>query len=181
MQESESRQHRNQYSAANCGKLTSVVIASSDGKVDTGVDRSVDGLVKESGLATTKRHVGSRALEALSLALLRNRDLLRVGSGGVFDTLDDIRHGARAVGAQDLDGLDVSLLGHTVLLASDCAGAVSAVSVAILVLVTLRNGLAPLGAALEVDVVNVGASVDDIDINSLTTIGGVEVLVEGTE
>ena len=54
-------------------------------------------------------------------------------------------------------------------------------SVAILIGITLRDSLAPMRAALKVNVVNVGASVDDIDINALTTVVGVEVLVEGAE
>jgi hypothetical protein len=75
----------------------------------------------------------------------------------------------------------VGLLGHTVLLTSNGAGTVSSVAVTILVGVTLRNGLTPGSAALEVDVVDVGTSVDNIDINALATIGGVQVLVERAE
>jgi hypothetical protein len=145
------------------------------------VDSSVDSLVKDGGFATAQAHVGSRALEALSLALLGDADLLEVGLGGVLNTLDDVGHGARAVGAEDLDGLDVSLLGDTVLLAGNSARAVCSVSVAILVCITLRDGLAPRRATLEVDVVNVGACVNDVDINTLATVLGVEVLVEGAE
>lgn len=43
----------------------------------------------------------------------------------------------------------------------------SAVAVAILIGVTLRDGLAPLSTTLEVDVLNVGAGVNNIDINAL--------------
>lgn len=149
--------------------------------MDTSVNSSVDSLVEDGRFATTQAHVGSRALEALSLALLGDADLLEVRLGGVLDTLDNVGHGAGAVGAEDLDGLDVSLLGDTVLLAGDSARAVCSVSVAILICITLRNGLAPRCATLEVDVVNVGAGVDDVDVNTLTTVLGVEVLVEGAE
>lgn len=148
-----------------------VVVTSSNSEVDASVDGSVDGLVEESRLATTKTHVGSAALETLSLALLGLLNLLKVRLSGVLDTLDDIRHGTRAVGTENLDGLDVSLLGDTVLLASDGTRAVSAVAVAVLVLIALRDGLAPGGTALKVDVVNVGASVDNVDINTLTAVG----------
>jgi len=147
-----------------------VVVTGGNSKVNTGIDSSVDSLIEESRLATTKTHVGSAALEALSLALLGLFDLLNVGLSSVLDTLDDVGHGARAVGAEDLDGLDVGLLGNTVLLASDGTRAVSAVAVAVLVFVTLGDGLAPLGTTLEVDVVNVGAGVNNVDINALTTI-----------
>lgn len=158
-----------------------VVVAGSDGEVDTGIDSSVDSLVKNGGLATTQAHVGSAALELLVLASLGRLNLVRVSLSGVLYTLDDVGHGARTVGSENLDGVDIGLLCNTVLLASDSARAVSTVSVAVLVLVTLRDGLAPFSAALEVDVVDVGAGVNDIDINALTTLGSVEVLVEGTE
>jgi len=75
----------------------------------------------------------------------------------------------------------VGLLGNTVLLASDGTRAVSAVAVAVLVLITRRDGLAPRGTALEVDVVNVGSGVDNVDIDTLTAVGRVEVLVECAE
>lgn len=73
------------------------------------------------------------------------------------------------------------LLGNAVFLASNGARAMSPVSVAILVSIVLRDGLAPGRASLEVDVVDVGASVNDIDINALATVSSVEVLVEGAE
>ena len=149
--------------------------------MDTGVDGSVNSLVEQRRLAATQAHVGSRALEALSLALLGDADLLGVRLGGVLDTLDNVGHGAGAVGAEDLDGLDVGLLGDTVLLASNSARAVCSVSVAILVGVTLGDGLAPRRTTLEVDVVDVGTSVNDVDVNTLATVFGVEVLVEGAE
>lgn len=158
-----------------------VVVTGGHGEVDASVNGSVDSLVEERRLTATQAHVGSGALEALSLALLRDADLLGVGLGGVLDTLDDVGHGARAVGAQDLDGLDVSLLGDTVLLAGNSARAVCSVSVAILIGIALRDGLSPRRTTLEVDVVNVGAGVDDVDVNTLATVLGVEVLVEGTE
>jgi hypothetical protein len=158
-----------------------VVVAGGNGEVDTSVDGGVDGLVEERRLATTQAHVGSRALEALSLALLRDADLLGVRLGGVLDTLNDVGHGAGAVGAQDLDGLDVGLLGDTVLLAGNSTRAVCSVSVAILIGIALRDGLSPRRTTLEVDVVDVGAGVNDVDVNTLATVLGVEVLVEGAE
>jgi hypothetical protein len=75
----------------------------------------------------------------------------------------------------------VCLLGHTVLLTSDSARAVCTVSVAILVRITLRDGLAPRCTTLEVDMLSVGTSVHNVDIDALATVLGVEVLVEGAE
>jgi hypothetical protein len=158
-----------------------VVVTGGNGEVDASVDGSVDGLVEEGRLAATQAHVGSGALEALSLALLRDADLLGVRLGGVLDTLDDVGHGAGAVGAEDLDGLDVGLLGDTVLLAGNSTRAVCSVSVAILIEITIGDSLAPRRTTLEVDVVDVGTGVDDVDVNALATVLGVEVLVEGAE
>lgn len=67
----------------------------------------------------------------------------------------------------------MSLLCYTILLSSNGTRAVSPVAIAILVLITLRDCVAPFGTALEVDVVNVGTSVDNIDINTLTTVGSI--------
>lgn len=158
-----------------------VVVASGNGEVNTRADSGVDGGVESLGLATTKRHVGDGALEALALAVLGSLDLLKVLGGSVLNTLDDVGHGAGAVGAEDLDGVDVGLLGHTVLLTGDGTRAVSAVAVTVDILVAAGDGLTPLGTALEVDVLGVDTSVNDIGVNTLTALGSVQVLVEGTE
>lgn len=54
-------------------------------------------------------------------------------------------------------------------------------AVTILILITLGDCLAPVGATLEVNVLNVSASVDDVGINTLTTISGIQVFVIGAE
>jgi hypothetical protein len=149
--------------------------------VNTSIDGGVDSEVESGGLATTQAHVGGAALEALLLAVLGLLLSLLVSLDSILDTLDDIGHGAGAVGAEDLHGVYIGLLGDTVLLASDSAGAVSTVAIAILVSITRRDGLAPVSAALKVDVLDIGASVDDIDINALSAISRVEVLVPGAE
>ena len=154
-----------------------VIVTSSDGKVNTSLDSSVNSEIQSTGATATERHVGNAALPAL-LALL---GLLDVSLSSPLNTLDDVGHGARAVGAQDLDSVDIGLLGNTVLGASDGARAVSAVSVTIDILVTLGNGLAPVGTALKVNVVNVGTSVNHVGIDTLTAILGIEVLVEGAK
>jgi len=75
----------------------------------------------------------------------------------------------------------VRLLSDTVLLTGDSAGAVGAVAVAILVGIAVGDGLAPLSTTLKVNVLGVCAGVDDVNVNALTTVGGVEVLVPGAE
>lgn len=158
-----------------------VVVTGSNGEVDTRADGSVDSSIESLGLATTERHVGDGALEALSLTVLGLLDLIDMAGGSILDTLDDIRHGARSVGSENLDGVDVSLLGNAVLLTTDGTRAVSTVAIAILILVAVGDSLTPLGSALKVDVVNVGTSVNDVGIDTLTTLLSIEVLVEGTE
>jgi len=155
-----------------------VVVASGDGKVDTGIDSGVDSHVEGWGLTPTQAHVGSRALEALLLSGLGSFHGGTMSLDGKLNTLYDVGHGARAIGAEDLDGVDVGLLGNTILLASDGARAVGSVAIAVLIRVTRRNRLTPVGTTLEVDVSDVGAGVNDIDIDTLTTILRVEVLVE---
>ena len=54
-------------------------------------------------------------------------------------------------------------------------------TVAIDILVIGGDGLAPMSAALEVNVLDVGTGVNDVDIDTLTTLVGEEVLVEGSE
>ena len=54
-------------------------------------------------------------------------------------------------------------------------------TIAIFISITFGDGLAPVGTTFKVNMLSVGASVDDVCVNALTTILGVEVLVEGTE
>ena len=159
----------------------SVVITSSNGEVETSVNAGVDGNFQNPGLSTTETHVGNTALEALSLALLGSIGLLNVRLNGPLDTLDDIRHGTRARRSEDLDSIDVGLLGDTILLASDGSGAVGSVSIAISVFIVGRDSLSPVGTALEVNMVNADTSVDGVGINTITTISGIQVFVEGTK
>lgn len=154
-----------------------VVVTGGNSEVDTSVNSGVDSKVEGGGLATSQAHVGSAALEALLLAILSGLESIRVRLRSVLNTLDDIGHGTGAVGAKDLDGVDVRLLGDTVLLASNSAGAVSAVAVAILIGIAVGDGLAPFGTALEVNVLGVCASIDDVNVNALTAISSIQVLV----
>lgn len=152
----------------------SIVIASGNGEVQTSLDTSVDGILKSLRLATTKTHVRNATLEAL-LALLGP---LEMGLNSPFDTLNDIGHGARPAGSQDLDSKEVGLLGDTVLLTGDGSRAVSAVAVTIGILIVVRDGLAPSGPALEVNVLNVDTSVNGVSIDTLTALRRIQVFVE---
>ena len=55
------------------------------------------------------------------------------------------------------------------------------VTVAVLINVVLGNGLAPRSATLELKVLDVDASVDDVDVDAAAPVGIVLVLRECTE
>jgi len=157
-----------------------VVVTGSNGEVHARGDGTVDSVVQSLGLTTTQRHVSDGTL----VPRLPGGGILSLGSGelvgGLFsspqNTTDHISHGTTSVGTQDLDGNEIDSLGNTVLARTDGTGAVSSVTVAILVDVILRDGLAPGSATLELDVMNVDAGVDDVHVNALTA--GRVVLVE---
>ncbi|KAI3488847.1 hypothetical protein L1887_47046 [Cichorium endivia] len=162
-----------------------VLVACGDAKVHACGDGAVDGLVERGRLAAAERHVGDEAL------VLLGRGRARVGAelcgkllgvvDGPEDTAGDVRHGSGAAGAEHLDGDEVRLLCYAVLARADGTGAVGAVTVAVLVDVVLGHGLAPASAALELDVVDVDAGVDDVGGDALTAVALVDVLVEGAE
>jgi hypothetical protein len=77
--------------------------------------------------------------------------------------------------------VDVGGLGNAILPARDSASAVGSVAVAVPILIVLRNGVAPVCAALKLVVVDVDTSVDDVDIDALSALGVVDVLVECAE
>ena len=93
--------------------------------------------------------------------------------GGPLNALYYIGHGPRSVRSEDLDGVNIGLLGNTVLGAGDSTGAVSSVSISILISIVGWDGLTPVGAALKVNVLSVGSGINDIDINTLTCISGI--------
>lgn len=159
----------------------SIVITSSDSKMNASLNSGIDSKIQSARATTTQGHVGNTALETLGLAVLSSLGLLDVSLGSPLNTLHDIRHGTRAAGAQDLHAIDMGLLGNTVLLAGNGTRAVSAVAVAILVLVTLGNGLSPGGTTFKVNVINESAGVNNVSINTLATILSVQVLVEGAK
>ena len=60
----------------------------------TGIDGSIDGQIEYCGLAASETHICDATLEVLFLALLSSCDVFGVGISSVFDTFDDIGHGA---------------------------------------------------------------------------------------
>jgi hypothetical protein len=100
---------------------------------------------------------------------------------GPFDTLDNVRHAARTVGTQDLDSDGVSLLGNTITLSGDGTSAVRTVTVTIFIRVTVRDSGTPFGTTIKVDVLDINTGIDDIDLDTLTTLGFIVILAESTK
>jgi hypothetical protein len=57
----------------------------------------------------------------------------------------------------------------------------SSVSVSILISVVGWDGFSPMCSALEVNVLGIGSGINDINIDPLTRISGIEILVEVAE
>ena len=109
---------------------------------------------------------------------------LRLGhslAGSPVDTLHNIGHSAAAVATKHLDSDDLRSLRDTVVAGGDSTSAMGAVAVAILVYIVLRNGHAPRRTALELHMLVVDTSVDDIDIDALATLRVVDILGESAE
>lgn len=140
------------------------------------IDGGIDCEIEDSALATTQAHVGNATLPALLLSIFGILGALGVRVGGPFNTLDDIRHATATVASENLDGCDIGLLGNTELGAGNGTRAVSSVTVAILISIALRNGLAPFSTTFEIDVLNVGTGIDNVGVDTLTGICGVNVL-----
>lgn len=99
-----------------------VVVTGSNGKEDSGRDHVGGSGVHGRRSATTETHVGNRAVGAASGA--------RVG-GDEVHAGNDTRSGAGTRGAENLDGVDVGLLGDTVGGSANGTSDVSSVTVAV--------------------------------------------------
>lgn len=86
------------------------------------------------------------------------------------DTGNDIGHGSTAIGAENLDGNEVCLLGDTILARSNGTGTVRTVTVAVLIFIVGWDGFPPGGATLEFFVVDVDTGIDDVNVNTLATV-----------
>ncbi len=148
----------------------------------TFVNSRIDSVIKGPGLATAETHVGDRAL----VGGLAGRRKLLLGSlslslgriGSPSNTSNNIAHGAAAVRTEHLDSDNVSRLSNAVLGRGNRARAVSTVSVAVLINVVLRDGLAPAGTSFELDVVDIDTSVDNVYVDAFSTFSIVDVLGE---
>ena len=54
-------------------------------------------------------------------------------------------------------------------------------TISILISITLGDGLAPVSTTLEVDVLNVGASINNVGIDTLATLLGIQIFVKVAE
>lgn len=94
---------------------------------------------------------------------------------------DNVRHGTTAIGTEHLDGDDICFLGDTILARGNGTSAVRTVAIAILIDVVGRDSLTPGSTALEFGVDDVDTSVNDVDVNTLTTCCLVLILGESAE
>jgi len=140
-----------------------IVVTGSDGVGHTDADRVLDSADQGSRATATERHVGNRGSGARLVSI-----------GDIVNSRDDASNGSASVGSQHLDGDEGNLLGNTVELASNSAGYVSAVAVAINVLSI--DGESPGGTAFEVNVVDLDTGINHIGIDTLTSRGGVVVV-----
>ena len=93
----------------------------------------------------------------------------RLGCGGLrceVNSGDDVRHRTAAIGAQHLDSDDVGGLGDTVLLRRNGTGAVSAMTVVIVVDVVQWDCLAPGCPTLKLSVLSVDSGVNDVYVDT---------------
>lgn len=130
-----------------------VLVSGGNGKEETSGDSVGGSGVYGSGLAATEGHVGDGALGAAT-------GLLIVGSE--VDTGNDTGVGAGPLGVEDLDSIQLGLLGYTVRLSADGASNVGAMTIAIgsgaITCVVGEVG----STALEVGVGGIDTGVDDI-------------------
>lgn len=144
---------------------------------------SVDCPIQRLRLSTPKTHVGNRAfVSRLSRSRVLRLCSSSLGQGrlcGPIYTIDDVRHTSATVGTEHLDGDDIGSFCDSIFTRSNSSGAVSSVTVTVLVDVVLRNGLSPRCPTFELDVFDVDTSVNDVDIDTFASIAFVLVLCEG--
>lgn len=121
-----------------------VLVAGGDADKDAAVREGVDGVVDGLRVAAAEGHVDKDALGTAAVGGV---------AGDVVDGLDDVRVVADALAlllrvAEDLEGVDLGLLGHAVGAAADDAGDVRAVA-AVVVVGTVAVLAGGGGAALE--------------------------------
>lgn len=144
-----------------------VAVAGSDGDEDTGADQSRGRLVDGSRIATSQAHRGYDTPRATTAFGVLGNIVHASNDGGV-------RAGARVI--EDLDTVELGLLGNTIRLAADGTGAVGSVAVAVRILAG-DEALEERSTALELLVACLNASVDDVGAGAGT--GTVVVSVVG--
>lgn len=158
---------------------------SCNSKVNAAIDSTVQSLVQSFGLATTKGHVGNRALVRCLARLLKlvcgSLGLSHSLLNGPYNTGHDVAHRTAAVAAEHLDSNDMCRLGDTVCTRGNGSRTVCTVAVSVNIFIVQWNSLAPMCTTFEFGVINVNTGVDDVDIDALAALRIVLVLGEGTE
>lgn len=153
--------------------------------MQTGLDGLVDSAVQCLGLSTSEAHVGDGTfvLRAAGFGHFScGSSCFRLGLvSSPDDTTNHVRHASASVGTKHLHSDDVGALSNTILAGRNGTCAVGSMTVTVVVDIVVRNSRAPERAALELDVVDVDAGVNDVYINTLTTSWVVDVLGERRE
>jgi len=149
--------HGDRLIRAGGAEVASIGIAVTGGNSldDAGISGSIGSVVHGLDVASTEGHVGDGSPAGPPVV------------HGPLDARNDAGPGAGTTAAQDLDGDDGGVLGKTVLGTSHSAGYVSAVTVAVIVVVVTNSVGSPDSTTLnELVVGNSDTSVDDEDINT---------------
>jgi len=149
-----------------------VIVSGGDGKVESLIDGVRDGCVEGAGFAASEGHVGYRTLVGTALLSAEGQMFL----DREIHTGNDVRHGARSIRPQDLDGDHLSLLGDTIGSTTNGTSTVGTMSISISIRVAIGDGRTPGSAALKLVMVDRNASVDDKDGNAVAAFGIVDVL-----
>lgn len=137
----------------------SVLVTGSDGGEDTVANQSGDGFVDSSRSVTPNANGGYDALGAVTR--------LEV-TGDIVDASDDGRPRGAATVSEDLDTVELGLLGDTIGLASHSTGAVGSVAVAVGGL-AIDEALEEGSTALELGVAGLETGIDDVGAGTLTS------------
>lgn len=98
---------------------------------------------------------------------------------GIFNALNDVGHCSRAVGPQDFDSVDVSLFGNAKCCGCGSPSAVGSVAISVNIFFTYWDSGSPECTSLEINMLSVDASIDDVNVDAFTCQVRVEVCVEG--
>lgn len=151
----------------------SVVVVGGDGEVNVDRDGGVYSVIESFGFVIIKRYVGDGVFEVFVFVIFGFFDGLDVRFGSLFYIGDDIRYGVGVVRVKDFDGIDVGFFGDIIFFVGDGVGVVGVVVIVIDIGIIRGDGFVLFGMVIEIDVVDVGVSVNNVGINIFIIFSGV--------